>query len=91
MCWAFELVPSRLGAFFWTVTYKDLKTKLKLRVEFEQTKFMQDFETMAKLMAVVFGGKKGGRPKNLVVPKTVAELKAAFASVINPASVITRG
>jgi hypothetical protein len=38
---------------------------------------------MAKLMAAVFGGKKK-RPTHLVVPKTVAQMKAAFNAVFNP-------
>jgi hypothetical protein len=56
VCWAFDTVPSKLDKLYWSITFKDVKTRLKLKVGSAQAGFVQDYQTMALLLGQLFGG-----------------------------------
>lgn len=85
---AFNATPSQLWRdIFWNVTYEDLKTKCKLYVGKEQAIIVQHFQTFHKVAALALGtDKDSNKPENdpnvnMMVPKSAAEAKLAFAKV----------
>lgn len=95
VCWAFDTLPSRLDELYWTITFEDLRTKLRLKFGYEQHRVIQDFQTLAIIVGKVFGGSKdtkgqGGSalPAHLEGVKPVQnaeEARLRFAAVMRAA------
>jgi len=64
---------------FWGHSLADLRMRVKLRFGFEHARAVQEFTSVLKVAALVFGGggkEKGAAPPNMLVAK------AALASVV---------
>ena len=60
----FEVSPSDLEDLYCEKTWFDLRHKVQLRFQFEQTKVIQDYQNLALIISAAFGGKKsGGDPR----------------------------
>jgi hypothetical protein len=79
------LPPSQLRLLYWSVSFNDLKVKLKLRTGFEQVRFSQEYQILAEIISAAFGGKGEGRTDpdtNVMQPKNFAEATSMFAKVM---------
>lgn len=77
ICWAFDEVPSRFPILEWKYSFRDIETKLKLRLGETQAKIAQDYEVLATILSQAFGG-GSNKPK---VPETADEAMAQFKAV----------
>jgi hypothetical protein len=76
-------VPSELRRLYWSVSYHDLKMKLRLRSSFEQVKFSQEFQIMAEILSAAFGGGKDKQNDvNVMSPRNISEAKVMLAKVL---------
>jgi hypothetical protein len=83
ICWAFGLVPSELDDLFERVSYRDLKTKIRLRAEEKTADTMQAFETLAIVVSKALGGGDKDSVENAApAPQTADELERAMARVL---------
>ena len=80
---AFDLVPSQLWPLFWSITYYDIQTKLRLFLGEKQLLVNQQFQVLQEVVSMAFGGKSsgsgGGSPED--IPKTAEQAKAMFAAL----------
>jgi hypothetical protein len=87
VCWAFDLVPSRLSVLYFTSSYHDLKVKIRLRSGFEQVKISASFQVMSEILSAAFGGsdsKTKANPNHTAyTPKNNREAKAMLSKVLN--------
>lgn len=74
----FDSVPSDLDEIYWRCTLKDIRVKLRLYLGHQQALIVQNFQSMATIVAQAFGNKKKDKPAE---PKNKAELELAFRSV----------
>lgn len=73
-------MPSELDDLYARVSYRDLKTKIRLRVEEKSADVMQAYETLAIVVSKALGGGKSSSDAPAgPAPKTAAELEAALA------------
>jgi hypothetical protein len=77
---------------FFTRSYRDLKTKIKLRISFEQVKVSASFQVLAEILSSAFGGSESkteaGPSKTTdnhtaFYPKNRAEARAMLGRVLN--------
>lgn len=78
MCWAFNLVPSQLSDFLWTVTYRDIRTKVKLRFGEKYLDSITQFQAISLVLAQAFGGTNNSGASQ---PKNSSDLKAQLDRV----------
>src|SRR5260221_13795522 len=81
VCWAFDVVPSRLRRLYWSVSFRALKSKLRLRSSFEQVRFSQEFQIMAEILSAAFSSGKDKQADNVNVlsPRNLTEAKSMLA------------
>ena len=75
---AFQTVPSGFLALSWGVTYHDVQTRLRLFLSEKQLLFNQDFQVLAQVVSMAFGGKQESA---IEPPKTAAQAMAQFKSL----------
>lgn len=72
------MVPSRVSEVLWSNTLKDINTKLKLKVGYEQAQVTQFFQTISQVISHAFGGKKKTTAKP---PATFEEAERQFKAL----------
>ncbi|HQT79057.1 MAG TPA: hypothetical protein PLD10_18545 [Rhodopila sp.] len=64
----------------------DVETRTRLKVGFQQSRIVQDYQTLASIASQIFGGNKQQTPSHVpsdaMRPQTVDELKHAFNQVL---------
>jgi hypothetical protein len=74
ICWSFDTVPSRLTEIFWSNSWEDIRFKMKMRMQYEQIKTIQEYETLCIVVSRALGG--GEKPREgVVVPQNKNELQ----------------
>lgn len=76
---AFDKVPSQLWSMFWTITYYDIQTRLRLFVGERQLMVNQQFQMMSQVVSLAFGG--SSKEETSAAPKTGAEALAMFGTL----------
>lgn len=69
-------MPSELDLLYSRVSYRDLKTKIRLRAEEKYADTMQAYETLAIVVSKALGG--GKKEDHGPAPGSVDELEAAL-------------
>jgi hypothetical protein len=74
-------VPSELDDFYWSVSYRDVRTKVKLTLGLEQARATQEYQSMADIISKALGGEdknksKGQTPQNF--EQAQSQLSAAL-------------
>lgn len=73
-------MPSALYRdLYWRVTIGDIRTKLRLYVAEKQYGYIQDFETIARIISMALGGKE--KEEEIPIPKTKGEAAMMVASI----------
>ena len=63
LCFVFDCGPSQLARHYWTNTFGDLKTRLRIRFGFEHARLIQGFENLALVGSQALGGGKKDGPR----------------------------
>lgn len=78
VCWAFDIVPSQTRVFFWSVSLKDLRFKVRMKLGIEHTRAVQVFATMIKVASMALGG---GEESKAAPPPNIAAAKLGLAAI----------
>lgn len=77
-------MPSSVNKIYWKYTRSDIKVKLRLYLGQKQAEAVQQYENLALIANQLFGD--GKKHSENVVPKTEAEMVAAFGAVFGKKS-----
>lgn len=77
LCWAYDTVPTRLHTVYWTNSFGDMCSRLQLKFGYEIASQYQYWESLVKVISMVFGGGKKSKPA-----ASFDELTAAMKGVL---------
>lgn len=96
MCFAFDVSPSDLPTLYEEKAWCDLQHKVQLRLQFEQSKVLQEFQNLGLILSAAFGGGESGGQRdadgNLIrpdadggeyKPKNADELKSMMRGMLS--------
>jgi hypothetical protein len=68
-----------LEDLYWSITYRDVKTKVKITLGQKQAEAMQEYQNIAHIVGKAFGG--DDKPKG-ETPSNFAEAQSQFNKVL---------
>lgn len=72
-------MPSQLGDFLWNVTYRDIRTKVKLRFGEKYLDSVAQFQAISLVLSHAFGGANNSKVSSQ--PKSIEELTSGLNRV----------
>jgi hypothetical protein len=83
ICWAFDTLPSRLCELYWSITWDDLRTQVRLKLGNEQAKSNQGVVSLIFVASKIFGGKPGPNGGAAARPvKNAREAQMAWSALM---------
>lgn len=55
ICFSFDILPSRVNALIWELCYHDIRFKIRMKLQYEVVRSMQDLDNLYRFGAALFG------------------------------------